>query len=243
MQLSFLSFLVPNKANPATEAEPPKPESTPVKDARAVRVEPKKIPPPKPIPTRFLSTGLPVVVEDSPRAKRASGRIKENTAVITLPMHWAKRVKQHAVDELMIKLSHVHVKQQRFLSTMEALQDEDFANGAETLSIQTLAELTLYVHSLNASTFKAPLKGVRMGRSKVSHLAQVNLRTGVMTVSCYCLGEAIPAEAFRYLILHELAHFQEANHSKRFWALVARYCPDYKRQRQLMRLYFQKSQG
>jgi hypothetical protein len=126
---------------------------------------------------------------------------------------------------------------------MEALQDEDFAQGAETLCIQTLAELTAYVKQLNASTFQAPLKGVRMGRSKISHLAQVNLRTGVMSVSRYCLGQAIPAEAFRYLILHELAHFQEANHSKRFWALVARYCPDYKRQRQLMRLYFQKSQG
>jgi hypothetical protein len=243
MQLSFLSFLLPNKPKSSDQAEPPQPASAPVKDSRAVRVEPKKVPPPKPLPTLFLSTGLPVVVEESTRAKRASGRIKENTAVITLPMHWAKRVKQHAVDELMIKLSQVHIKQQRFLSTMEAWQDEDFANGAETLSIQTLAELTAYVKQLNAETFQAPLKGVRMGRSKISHLAQVNLRTGVMTVSCYCLGETIPADAFRYLILHELAHFQEANHSKRFWTLVARYCPDYKRQRQLMRLYFQKSQG
>ncbi len=216
MQLSFLSFLLPRK------------------DASIQHASTGSL---------TLKTGLPVVVEDSTRAKRASGRIKENQAVITLPMHWAKRVKQHAIEELTIKLSHVHVKQQRFLSTMKALQDEDFANGAETLSIQTLAELTAYVKKLNASTFQAPLNGVKMGRSKVSHLAQVNLRTGVMTVSRYCLGQTIPADAFRYLILHELAHFQEANHSKRFWALVAHYCPDYKRQRQLMRLYFQKSQG
>jgi hypothetical protein len=216
MQLSFLSFLLPRK------------------DASIQHASTGSL---------KLRTGLPVVVEDSTRAKRASGRIKENQAVITLPMHWAKRVKQHAIEELTIKLSHVHVKQQRFLSTMEALQEEDFAQGAETLSIQTLAELQTYVKQLNVETFQAPLKGVRMGRSKISHLAQVNLRTGVMTVSRYCLGQAIPAEAFRYLILHELAHFQEANHSKRFWALVAHYCPDYKRQRQLMRLYFQKSQG
>ena len=195
-----------------------------------------------PFKALVLHTGLPVSLKESARAKRASGRILGNTAVITLPPHWSKRLKQHAIDELVIKLSHVHFKQQRHRLSMESLHAEDLAHGAQSLSIQTLSELKAYVHQLNASTFQAPLKDVKIGRSKVSHLAQVNLRIGVMTVSRYCLGQAIPAEAFRYLILHELAHFQEANHSKRFWALVARYCPDYKRQRQIMRLYFQQTQ-
>ena len=190
----------------------------------------------------FLHTGLPVSVKESPRAKRASGRILATTAVITLPPHWPKRMKQHAIDELVIKLSRVHIKQQQHRLSIEAMQEEDQNHDAIRISIETLAELKAYVQQLNASTFQAPLNDVKIGRSKVSHLAQVNLRTGVMTVSRYCLGQAIPAEAFRYLILHELAHFQEANHSKRFWALVAHYCPDYKRQRQLMRLYFQQMQ-
>jgi predicted metal-dependent hydrolase len=30
-----------------------------------------------------------------------------------------------------------------------------------------------------------------------------------------------------YLVLHELAHLKEMNHSKRFWGEVARLCPDY----------------
>ncbi len=30
-----------------------------------------------------------------------------------------------------------------------------------------------------------------------------------------------------YLILHELAHLKEMNHSRRFWGEVARLCPDY----------------
>jgi predicted metal-dependent hydrolase len=31
-----------------------------------------------------------------------------------------------------------------------------------------------------------------------------------------------------YLVLHELAHLKEMNHSRRFWGEVARLCPDYR---------------
>jgi predicted metal-dependent hydrolase len=31
-----------------------------------------------------------------------------------------------------------------------------------------------------------------------------------------------------YLVLHELAHLREMNHSRRFWGEVARLCPDYR---------------
>lgn len=36
-----------------------------------------------------------------------------------------------------------------------------------------------------------------------------------------------PPDAIDYLIIHELCHLREPNHSPRFWALVATYCPDY----------------
>ena len=38
-----------------------------------------------------------------------------------------------------------------------------------------------------------------------------------------------------YVIIHELAHRQEANHSKKFWQLVAQYDPDYKKHKNALK--------
>ena len=40
-----------------------------------------------------------------------------------------------------------------------------------------------------------------------------------------------PVEVFEYVVIHELCHIAQRNHSAAFWALVARHCPDYKQRR------------
>ncbi len=39
----------------------------------------------------------------------------------------------------------------------------------------------------------------------------------------------LPAQLVDYAMIHELCHIAEMNHSKRFWELVDRHCPDYRR--------------
>jgi len=40
-----------------------------------------------------------------------------------------------------------------------------------------------------------------------------------------------PKEVLDYVVIHELAHRREMNHSKRFWAVVAGYCPGFREHR------------
>ncbi len=43
-----------------------------------------------------------------------------------------------------------------------------------------------------------------------------------------CLLMLFPQEVTDYVIVHELCHRKEMNHSPKFWAEVAKYCPEYK---------------
>jgi predicted metal-dependent hydrolase len=44
-----------------------------------------------------------------------------------------------------------------------------------------------------------------------------------------------PLTVLDYIVIHELAHLKEGNHSSRFWALVAEQCPDYRDHRAWLR--------
>jgi len=80
-----------------------------------------------------------------------------------------------------------------------------------------------YVGRIN----EAAIGGVKIGRAMYSRLAEINLKSLVITFSRYAI-ENVPERGRRYLVIHELAHVLEASHSKRFWDLVERFEPNYK---------------
>ena len=54
-----------------------------------------------------------------------------------------------------------------------------------------------------------------------------------VTLNTELLKKEIPL--LDYVIVHELCHFFEGNHSKNFWALVAQAYPNYKEARKKLR--------
>ncbi len=85
-----------------------------------------------------------------------------------------------------------------------------------------------YVRRINEATLGVAIGGVKIGSAKYSRLAQINLRSRVITFSRFAI-ENVPERGRRYLVIHELAHVKEPTHNKRFWEIVGRFEPDYKR--------------
>ena len=53
---------------------------------------------------------------------------------------------------------------------------------------------------------------------------------------------SLPQQLQDYIVVHELCHLKEMNHSKSFWDLVAQVIPDYKKVKQILQEFrFEKS--
>lgn len=62
-----------------------------------------------------------------------------------------------------------------------------------------------------------------------------NVRSHVITLNLELIKRDI--KYLDYVIIHELSHLVEANHSSRFWSLVEENYPDYKKVRKEMKLF------
>lgn len=92
-------------------------------------------------------------------------------------------------------------------------------------------EITQRVLDWNERTFRRPIQSVNLKYNhsnwgSCSSQANVNLSTRLLFA---------PQDVQDYVILHELAHLVEMNHSDRFWALVQRYMPDYEEKEQWLK--------
>lgn len=52
-----------------------------------------------------------------------------------------------------------------------------------------------------------------------------------------------PAAVIDYVVIHELAHLAELNHSSRFWAIVEKYCPDWPVRRDWLKQHGERLMG
>lgn len=94
-------------------------------------------------------------------------------------------------------------------------------------------EVSRRVHELNHLFFRAPIQGIRLKYlsskwGSCSSQGNINLSTRLLFA---------PPEVVDYVIVHELAHLTEMNHSDRFWKLVREAMPGYKDQERWLKTH------
>lgn len=101
--------------------------------------------------------------------------------------------------------------------------------------IQALARQARQTIPERAAYF-APLVGVSYGRITIrSQHTLWGSCSSKGNLNFNCLLMLTPPEVLDYVVVHELCHRKEMNHSARFWAEVERILPDYEIQRKWLR--------
>ena len=82
----------------------------------------------------------------------------------------------------------------------------------------------------------APLVGVDYGRITIrAQRTRWGSCSSQGNLNFNCLLMLTPEDVMEYVVVHELCHRKEMNHSPRFWAEVERVLPDYRRSRQWLK--------
>lgn len=123
---------------------------------------------------------------------------------------------QIKAGKIILKLSDQLDEQQRSETLRKLL--------SRLVAADYLPYITQRVHELNQRYFKRPIKGVRLKYNHTnwgscSNSGNINLSTRLLFA---------PPNVIDYVIIHELAHLIELNHSSRFWAQVEKAMPNYK---------------
>ena len=122
------------------------------------------------------------------------------------------------------------------LEKLEERRDE--SKNIEKLSsteIQKLADLALKVIPVKVKHY-ASLMNVQYGQITIrSQKTRWGSCSSIGNLNFNCLLMLLPDEVVNYVVVHELCHLIEMNHSKDFWSQVECIMPDYKKHKKWLK--------
>lgn len=120
-------------------------------------------------------------------------------------------------------------------------EEEERAKAARHLLSRVVADdflphITRRVMELNHLYFRKTVNGVKLKFNR-SNWGSCSTKGNINLSTCLLFA---PDDVIDYVIIHELAHLIEMNHSHRFWALVEAAMPDYKLKKKWLKENWQR---
>lgn len=132
-----------------------------------------------------------------------------------------KRIREFAAERMDWIVSHMEKmqKKQQALEAVEKLSKEELSELADK-AVSYIPERVAHFAALLQVTYgRITIRNQQTRWGSCSAKGNLNFN---------CLLMLTPPEIIDYIVVHELCHRLEMNHSKRFWEQVGRVIPNYK---------------
>jgi predicted metal-dependent hydrolase len=176
------------------------------------------------------------VVKRSTRAQRLRLTLQSSgQLIVVVPM----RVPLERISSLLLPYAEWILRQRtkiraRVIQELPAIQDQltyrTHRAAAQTFVTQYLESLSLREH---LPPYTIQIKNHRTRWGSCSRRGNLNFNYRIVL---------LPVELAEYIIVHEVCHLYELNHSIRFWNQVARFLPDHVARRKRLRDYSWKKE-
>lgn len=124
------------------------------------------------------------------------------------------------------KHRNVHKYRSEHMTEEERLTAEQLKQLAEEAKAYLPQRVRYYAEKMSVSYGRITIRNQRTRWGSCSRKGNLNFN---------CLLMLMPEAVIDYVVVHELCHRIEMNHSKRFWDQVARVLPDYRSQKDWLR--------
>lgn len=137
-----------------------------------------------------------------------------------MPESTARKFVYNKRPWILKKLAHFRKKSVSKLKLfLQGLKKKDYIEQKAKALVLVKERLEFYNKHYNAVYKKVTIRNQKFRWGSCSHTGNLNFNFKIVY---------LPKPAQDYIVVHELCHLLELNHSKRFWDLVAEKMPDYK---------------
>lgn len=171
----------------------------------------------------MLPSDWKVQIERSRRRTMSAAVKGEGLVVVKAPLGMPKEEILRFLEEIQPKLA---IEMVRMKAVREQAEEDGYLTGEEVEELARKAVAYLpervrhYSEKLNVTYGRITIRNQRSRWGSCSSKGNLNFN---------CLLMLAPPEVADYVVVHELCHRMEMNHSRRFWALVASAMPDYQK--------------
>ena len=140
--------------------------------------------------------------------------------IVRVPMRMKQKdIERFIADESAWIERHIDIVKARQADCAPAFTDDEISNLVAAAREDIPQRVAKYAARLGVTVGRITIRNQKTRWGSCSAKANLNFN---------CLLMLCPEEIRDYVVVHELCHRRELNHSPRFWALVEDILPDYK---------------